>query len=309
MRRILSIDGGGIRGIIPAIILSKIEIITGKPISDCFDLVAGTSTGGILALGLSKDDGNGRPRYSAAEMSEIYKSHGKDMFSRTLWKRICSIFGINGGMYTSRGIEKTLDTYFGHTAMKSALTKTLVTSYDINNRTPVFLKSWKEEYFHVQMKHAARATSAAPTYFEPVLMSIGNKTRVLIDGGVFINNPAASAYAEAKKIFPNEADFFVLSLGTGQVRYPISYSDAKSWGKIGWMIPLLSCIFDGQVDTVDYQMDLLLSDKYVRLQPSLLMASEYMDNITSNNIEKLTSEAEIILRANEDKIRKICNFL
>ena len=85
----------------------------------------------------------------------------------------------------------------------------------------------------MQMKHAARATSAAPTYFKPALVPVGGATRALIDGGVLINSPSVSAYAEAKRLFPEESDFFVLSLGTGELNRPIAFSEAKDWGKMG----------------------------------------------------------------------------
>lgn len=79
MKKILSIDGGGIRGIIPALVLAEIEKRTAKPISTCFDLFAGTSTGGILSLGLTKADPFGRPEYSAADLAEIYASRGREI--------------------------------------------------------------------------------------------------------------------------------------------------------------------------------------------------------------------------------------
>jgi hypothetical protein len=105
-------------------------------------------------------------------------------------KKILSIDG--GGI---RGLipALVLEEYFGNEPLGAALTHILITSYDIQNRQPVFFKSWREDHRSVQMTHAARATSAAPTYFELAQISVGEATRALIDGGVFINSPSVSA--------------------------------------------------------------------------------------------------------------------
>ena len=209
MKKILSIDGGGIRGIIPALVLAEIEKETGKSTAENFDLIAGTSTGGILALGLSKSDDNGKVQYSAKALADIYQKRGKEIFTRSLWKGVASLGGLTDELYSHKGLEKVLEDYFGEEAIGTSLTKTLIPCYDIQNREPLFLKSWKEEHRSVQMKHAARATSAAPTFFEPAHVPIGGAKRALVDGGVFINSPSVSAYAEARKIFPGEKDFFL----------------------------------------------------------------------------------------------------
>jgi patatin-like phospholipase/acyl hydrolase len=104
MKRVLSIDGGGIRGLIPALVLAEIESKTGKAIADSFDLIAGTSTGGILALGFSKDNGNGKPQYMANDLAGIYQSHGKEIFSRSLWKGVSSVGGLTDELYPHKGL-------------------------------------------------------------------------------------------------------------------------------------------------------------------------------------------------------------
>jgi hypothetical protein len=309
MRTILSIDGGGIRGLIPALVLAEIETRTGKAVADCFDLIAGTSTGGILALGFARDDGSSRPRYTAKDLAGIYQSRGKEIFSRSLWKGAVSLGGLADELYSHKGLDAVLEEYFGNEPLGAALTHTLITSYDIQNRQPVFFKSWREEHRSVQMTHAARATSAAPTYFEPALVPVGGATRALIDGGVFINSPSVSAYAEAKKIFPEESDFFVLSLGTGELIRPIAFAEAKDWGKAGWLAPLLSCMFDGAADAANYQMKMFLGDQYVRMQTSLSVASDDMDNATRGNVENLKAEANTLIQTHKAEMETVCTLL
>jgi patatin-like phospholipase/acyl hydrolase len=309
MKKILSIDGGGIRGLIPALVLAEIEAQSGKAIGETFDLIAGTSTGGLLALGFAKNDGNGKAQYSANDLADIYLSRGNEIFSKSFLKSVASVEGLRDELYSANGIEHVLDDYFGDDPLSSCITKSLVTCYDIQNREPLFLKSWREEYQSVLMKHAARATSAAPTYFEPALIPIGGATKALVDGAVYINTPTVSAYAEALKLFEDEQDFFVLSLGTGELIRPISYDKSKNWGKAEWVVPLLSCMFDGMADAADYQMKMLLDDKYVRLQTNLSVASDDLDNVTANNLENLILESQKLIRTHRQAIDMVCSLL
>ena len=306
MKYVLSIDGGGIRGIIPALVLAEIEKQQGKRIYELFDLICGTSTGGILTLGLLKDNGEGVAQYSAKDLSKIYQDRGGEIFSRSLWKGVSSVGGITDEKYSHKGLESVLEEYFGNEPLGAALKKALITSYDIQNREPYFFKSWRDEYRSVEMKHAARATSAAPTYFEPALVPVGGSMRALVDGGVFINNPAVSAYAEALKVFKDEdEEIKVISIGTGELIRPISFNEAKDWGKAGWMLPVLSCMFDGVSDAADYQLKQILGKNYVRLQTSLSIASDDMDNATNGNINLLVQEVKKLIRTHKQDIETL----
>lgn len=304
MKFVLSIDGGGIRGIVPALVLAELEKRLEKPVAGLFDLLCGTSTGGILALGLVKDAGNGLPQYSAADLVKIYQDRGREIFQRSFWRGVSSVGSMLDEKYSAKGLEKVLEEYFENEPMGSALTNVMVTAYDIQNREPVFMKSWHDKFRSLEMRFAGRATSAAPTYFEPALTPIGGAVRALIDGGVFVNNPAVSAYVEALRLYPGE-DIFVLSIGTGELIRPISFNEAKDWGKAGWMLPVLDCMFDGVSDAADYQLTQLLGDKYIRLQTDLSLAFDDMDNASAGNIALLTQEAKKLLATNKQKLLRI----
>ena len=112
MRKVLSIDGGGIRGIIPAMVLAEIEARTGKRSAEMFDLVAGTSTGGILALGLTKPEQDGGPEYSAERLIELYDGEGGRIFHIPTWHRLRSGWGVAEEKYPSEGIEEVAKRYF-----------------------------------------------------------------------------------------------------------------------------------------------------------------------------------------------------
>src|ERR671917_1602248 len=160
--RVLCIDGGGIRGLIPALVLAEIERRTGRRIAEMVDLVAGTSTGGILACGLTRTGADGRPRFSAEELAGIYVEEGPRIFSRSLLKRIFSVGGLVDERYEDAGLERALQRYLGDAALSDALTDVFVTAYDIHDRFAFFFRSARardDPAYDFPMTHVARATA------------------------------------------------------------------------------------------------------------------------------------------------------
>ena len=260
-RRVLSIDGGGIRGIIPAMVVAHIERKMGKPAHELFDLMVGTSTGGILALGLSRPGASRPAQFSARWVVKLYEEQGANIFEYSLWRKLRTVGGILDEAYSHEVLEGILGKYFAGATLGDCKTPTMVTSYDIQNRRTVFLKSWYADHQLVRCCDAARATSAAPTYFEPKPLDTGDVASVLIDGGIFMNSPSVSAYAEARKLFPDEP-IAVLSLGTGELTRPIAFGEARTWGSALWVMSLLDCMFDGVSKAADHQMQLFLGERY-----------------------------------------------
>ncbi|WP_264377156.1 MULTISPECIES: patatin-like phospholipase family protein [unclassified Wolbachia] len=289
---ILSVDGGGIRGIIPAIILAEIESRIKKPISQIFDLMAGTSTGGIIVAGLCKSN---KLQYSANDLVELYQEYGAYIFQASLWRKSIASW-LSGSQYSYKNMEFILNKYFGESTMADVASNLLLTSYDIHNNCEFFFKSWKEE--NIKLKDALRATTAAPTYFAPKRLKVSQTERVLIDGGVFANNPAACAYASAKRLFPND-DIVLLSIGTGRTDRSIEYVNSRRLGKIGWVKPLLNVMFASGLDCVDYQLEQVIDDKYMRIQSQLKVASAEMDDITPQNIKCLQQEAKAMIESHQ----------
>ncbi len=309
MKAILSIDGGGIRGIIPALVIAAIEQRTGKAAVDLFDFFAGTSTGGIIALALNLPGENGRPRYKAEDLADFYRARGAQIFSRTTMKQFISLQGWADEMYDFRPLNNALQDYFGvATPLRAALKPVMVSTYDLHNRKPRFIKSFNPEHYTLPMWHAARATSAAPTYFEPADIPIAAGRSVLVDGGVFVNNPAASAYAEALRGWGSE-DILVVSIGTGSETASYDFSDAQHWGKLEWIQPLIHIVFDGVSDAVDYQMTQMLGKRYVRLQIPLEFADADLSNAAPDNMARLEADAQRLIAAHRLEIDNISALL
>lgn len=318
MKKILSIDGGGIRGIIPAIILSEIESRTKNPISKSFDLIAGTSTGGIIALGLVKPDLEGKPEHTAVDLVELYEKRGNEIFYQSLFRKINNLGNLLDEKYPSENIERILHHYFKKTYLSESLTDVLITAYEIERRDTFFFKSSRARQAknrNYLMRDAARATSAAPTYFEPKKIPTEDLAEyyALVDGGVFANNPAMCAYVEAKTMFPQEKDFLVVSLGTGEVTKPIYYQNAKNWGVAQWAEPILNVVMDGVNDAVDYQLKMILPThherKYFRFQVQLDEGCDEMDNTNATYMRALKLYAEGLIKEQTDTLDVLCKLL
>lgn len=311
MPRILSIDGGGIRGLIPGTVLAAIEKSTRKPIAKLFDVIAGTSTGGILACGLSAPGDDGNPRFPASSLVDMYVQEGARIFPQHLFERVTELWGEK---YPVTGIEKVLHKYVGESRLSETMTEILVTAYDIERRKPKFFRS-RDARDDPTRDHplwmVARATSAAPTYFEPYRLpgTAPGDYEALVDGGVFANNPAMCAYVDASagpgQVRPD--DVFVVSLGTGSQNRPILYERVKDWGQLQWAKPILNVVFDGVSATTDYQLDQILGvDHYFRLQTELTIASDDLDRATPENLRNLKLQADKLIADNEQLLARIC---
>jgi patatin-like phospholipase/acyl hydrolase len=337
--RVLSIDGGGIRGILPGTILTYLERqirqLTGNPdakIGEYFDFVAGTSTGGILGLIMLCPDANGGYRFSAKDALDLYLDQGDEIFDVTIGEKIKRMGGIRDERYSQKELERALLNYFGDIRLSQAKKPCLVTSYDIRNRSAFFLTSEKAQsdvgdFF---FRDVARATSAAPTYFEPAhVYSMFGTPHTLIDGGVFANNPALCAYAECRKLnfakilgndqkpeTPSAKEMMIVSLGTGSVKTPYYYKEFKDAGLLKWVAPLIDIMMSGNSETVDYQLRKIYgtltgrhAEDYYRIEPTLQNASAEMDKADLKNLKALHEDGLLSVSKNQDQLNAIAQKL
>jgi len=317
--KVLSIDGGGIRGIIPALVLAEVERQTKRSACELFDLIAGTSAGGIITLGVTAPGENGKPLHSAQELADFFITDGPTIFSRSLLRTIKTVDGLLEEKYSVSGLEAALQRNLGEALLAEALGDVLITSYDIQSHEPFFFKSSqarKEPERNYPMRVVARATSAAPTYFEPehaiphVARSGEPSDYALVDGGTFANNPALCAYAEAMRDHPG-ADILVVSLGTGRLTETIPFRKAKHWGLVEWARPLLGVIMDGTSAAVDYQLDQLLERnvRHFRFQTELKGVSDSLDDASAANIEGLVRLARGLIKDSAPQLAAVCKLV
>ena len=311
--RVLSIDGGGIRGLIPIMVLEKIESMTGKPVSELFDLIAGTSTGSIIGMAMAVPGEDGRPRWSAHEYSRYYMERGETIFPRSRKHLLRAAESLLEEKYESTGVEQVAEELFGDKTLTETLTEVMVSGYSLEQRKPIFFKSHKAKArpeYDLPLRVVARGSTAAPTYFAPAKIEIGDTGDYLavVDGGVFANNPAMSAYVEATRMWPDR-EISVVSLGTGEITNRIPYEEAKHWGAARWARPILQITLDGSNHAIDYQLKHLLgADNYFRLQPMLTEGSQ-LDDSSDENLRVLRLTAQRALEKHKGVIEELCEAL
>jgi len=337
---ILSIDGGGIRGILPGVILSYLEEQlqqkSNNPnarLSDYFDLLAGTSTGGILTCMYITPDENGRPKFTAQQAVDLYLKNGGQIFSIPFGRRILNLFGLFEAKYPVKNIEKVLLNYLGDKKLSEVLKPCMITSYEIFQRKTIFfnkIDTTKDEISDFRLRDIARSTSAAPTYFKPAeIHSTYGNPLYLIDGGMFANNPSMCAYAEARTIkfsdipeckgksdYPTATEMILISIGTGSQGDSYPYRKAKKWGVIGWLVPLIDILMSGNSETVHYELSQMFGAvdpanlaNYIRLEPTVGTASSAMDLATPKNMKALEEAGKTFVSNNVNQLNSIVELL
>ncbi|MGJ3239302.1 MAG: patatin-like phospholipase family protein [Anaerolineae bacterium] len=318
--KILAIDGGGIRGIIPALVLAEIERRTQQPTSSLFDLIAGTSTGALLAMALVTPDKQGNLRYTAEDVANLYETHGSTIFSRSNWYSLTVLNNVARAKYPPEGLDTVLDYCFGDLNLSEAIGNVLITSYEIQSRKPWFFRSRKARIARTcdfKMRDVVRASTAAPTFFEPAQIFHPDEPNyfALVDGGLQANNPALCAYVEARDKNPDVEEFMVVSLGTGDHTRPIDFEESRRWGLAGWSQHIMDMVFDATSSTVDYQLRHLLPvckdgiQHYYRLQTRLNGASDDLDDTAPENFIGLKTLAGQLIHENDSVLDDIVTQL
>lgn len=259
MYKILSIDGGGIRGIIPARVLERLEIHF-PGIVQQFDLFAGTSTGAVLAAGFALG-------YTPRFLRQMYKGFGEEVFADSIWDDIADLKYIFGADYSLDNLKALLERVIGQKTLGDLTKKVLIATHDLKDETRDPPR-WKPKFFHNfpdskgDIEHTVvdvvLRSAAAPIYF-PTYQGY-------IDGGVSAINPSMCALSQA--FHEGFLDVRLLSLGTGKNPRWLDAQDAD-WGVAQWGLDLVNMVMDGGGEVADYQCRQILKDQYFRMQPKL----------------------------------------
>jgi len=331
--RILSIDGGGLRGIIPLQVIKKIEKITNQPIHKTFDLIAGTSTGGLLTCALLLRDNSSceanKRKYTLDQIEEIYLKKGKTIFPR--YKHLRWLFvHIKKWIYpkyAGKNLEKVLREYFADYKINNCLKPIFITSFDISKNTHVFftyreaLLEYKKNPYLVDI---CRATSAAPTYFQTYTFFYPTEKIVCIDGGLIMNNPSMGAFFEVLgntsfKLYQMGGDkieikdIAILSLGTGYTEKLCNSVYNRNWGRLQWIKKIIdialgapSIIIDEQLESTFREMG--LRSNYLRLNVKIDEKYAEMDDSREEALNHYLEKASEITN-DLNKIEKLKLFL
>jgi len=282
--KILSLDGGGIKGVYSLAFLSQIEDYLGSPINNYFDLIVGTSTGGIIALGLGKG-------FSANDLLEFYEQMGKNIFSGNRFWNAIKHWGFS--KYKNEILKKCLEEKFEDTKLGESKIRLVIPSQNLDNGEVHLYKTAHHERFKgdykEKMSTIALATSAAPTYFPTFQTSNG---LYLVDGGIYANNPVALAAVEAigiLKWFPENID--ILSVGCTSEPVDIQLAKKISLGKAYWALKSMELIMRGQSSAAIGMATHLTNCKVVRIDDIVSRGKFSLDSIKAiNNLNGLGKE-------------------
>jgi patatin-like phospholipase/acyl hydrolase len=308
--RIFSIDGGGIRGILPAAFLKKLEhalqLSLGNvhiPLAECYDMVCGTSTGGIIALGacVPDDTFDGKlrvkPKYTIQELINLYKTEGKPIFKESERTKTLNPFGLFKTSYKVRNLESILQSYFGGSKLSEAIIHVFVTAYSTDRRRLYLFnreEAIKDKNKDFLLWAVARSTSAAPTFFQSAeVEDIEGNFMNYIDGGVVANNPSLIAYIKAIETYKKDGNnpfISIIALGTGESTKALKKLNQS--GKIGWAPEITPLMMEGASRlNEDLLFSLSQSNSgemwYRRFQASIDKEISAMDKVDKDTIKQL----------------------
>ncbi|XP_076913019.1 patatin-like protein 2 [Bidens hawaiensis] len=332
---VLSIDGGGIRGLIPAIILDFLETqlkeLEGDDnvrIADYFDVIAGTSTGGLITAMLTAPDENRRPLFAAKEIKDFYLQKSHKIFHQN-WLVTKLVKTICGPLYDGKYLRSSIRKKLKDTRLGDTLTDVVIPTFDIRRLQPVIFSSFEvneKPYMNALLSDICIATSAAPTYLPPHYFETSRDKKPhkfnLIDGGVVANNPTLIAMGEiAKQLIhknqnfaePKSLDYqryMVISIGTGECKPATKYTAYKAsrWGLFGWWLnaggsaPLVDIFTQASSDMVDFHLSVVfkgldIQTHYLRIQEnSLERTLASLDIATKKNLNYLSKAGEYLLK-------------
>ncbi|KAL3722196.1 patatin-like protein 2 [Eucalyptus grandis] len=347
MVTVLSIDGGGVRGIIPGTILANLESILQElepnrrdlRIADYFDIIAGTSTGGLITAMITAPNENNRPKFPACEINKIYfKSCPKIFPQKCRNKMMNSIISwvgaLMGPKHDGKKLKSLVEDMLGATTLSQTLTNVVIPTFDIKLLQPVIFSTdaaRTNPLKNARLADVCMGTSAAPIFLPPYYFKTEDKNEErhfnLIDGGVAANNPALVALShinreifsqngECKDKNPGQIDrILVLSLGTGAAHNKGKYSAAKAarWGLINWNVdhgftPLFDIFNDVISDMVDIYLSSLFrffkcEQNYLRIQDDTLTGEESLvDAATPENLHRLEEIGQKLLQKPESRV-------
>jgi uncharacterized protein len=266
--KLLCIDGGGIRGIFAITILQALEEEVGHPVGEIFDVVAGTSTGAIIAASVSLNK-------NMSEIYESYKHFGGKIFTRQ------AKVGLFKSVYSDRSLRHLLKKAFGEVTLQHITKPLLIPAVDITHGKPFIHRSNyghpENEDLSIKLWDAVLSSCSAPVYFPP--NKIGDQY-LSIDGGLWANNPSLVGMTEAIHFFNKTMDEInILSIGTGLQNIDFTYNKEKYWGINQWLpfhFPsmkvtpkLLDLALHLSSESVSYHCQLLLKDHYLRINEEL----------------------------------------
>ncbi len=313
--KVLSTDGGGVRGIIPSMVIDEIEKRTRRLAVEHFDILGGTSTGAIVSMGL----GMGLP---AKIVTQLFEEKAKEIFQTSTWRKATSVDYMIESIYgEGENLVKVIDEFSHGYLFKDLLREVVIPTYEITEAEPWYLRrdvaKKNPTYQDLKVVDVIRATTAAPTYFNPKPLTFADHEYAFIDGGVFDNNPSSATCRFAREALGPHKELFVCSLGTGIFKNKIPYTGPKHWGMLGWAPNILDIILQASSEAIDAEMQANFNREYFesdfqhyyRFQTEVDKKHSQLDDASKENIDYLIERADKLIEEKNDELETLCHFL
>ena len=310
--RVLVIEGGGVRGIVTGQILGRLERALGGRLRTHFDLMAGTSSGGIQVMALATDSVE-----KASDLATIFYTRSKDVFRQAPNPvRLPPL--LRGPRYLSEGFQEVAIDVLGDHWLSDCKVPTIVTSYLIEEGRLKLFGSVNEDFGDdYKLVDVARSTTAAPAFFPPAkIASKHGNTFWGVDGGVYANSPILQAISETHRRFGRDRKIELVSVGPGDGPVTVKAGPAQQWGGISWLKPA----FDIQVQGLSQQAHKFVADEmpHIRLHrlavdwfslPSSLRPTVGLDDHRQMNLDRLNEGSLRWLDNNDALIKEVRDAL
>ena len=291
---VLSLDGGGVRGLATVIFLKELEKASGKKIVDLFDFFIGTSAGGLNAMHLAINE---------IEVSELESFWSQDNLAMSMqssfWAK--NFFLTTKPKYNNNYKTELLEQYFGNKLISDSNKPIAVLAYDVENRKPRVLSSYTDQ--NIKVTSAINASSAAPLYYPTVQIEDGSW---LIDGSVVSNNPCLIGYNEARKYFKTD-NIKVFSVGTGRHLNNLDGEDSSKWGPFGWLTnDILGILLESHAD--HEILDDLIGKNYLRINSIAENINWNLDDYSEENLANIKNMGHKWWEKHQDEVKSFLSL-
>jgi len=240
MKKLLNIDGGGVRVYFPLLIMNYIEKKTNKKITDIFDFYSGVSASSIILSGILT-------KYSVEEIIRLFKEISHIIFYKSYYYTIKSVFGLLNSKYPDYYINQEFEKFFTGLKLADVKKPLSILTYDLANSKPICWHSYHDTHMEYDLWKLVRGSTAAPTYFPPFELN----SHTLIDGGVVTNNLSELIFTHALVYYGQQEDFFQISIGTGNYNPKPAQTPSGMWS---WAGSLINVFFNA---SASYEMSTL----------------------------------------------------
>lgn len=299
--RLLCIDGGGIRGLIPAQIIYRIEKDLGVNVREYFDMFSGTSAGSMIVAAMVYGNASGEDL-----VNKLLPNHrAKEIMKQDLWDKIFGQVQFKP-KYTGKAKRKLIEDNVGCKTLEQTDKYVIIPSFNTCLNRTRFFKSWDQHHSGILVADVVDASSAAPSYYPSIKINCHDGEYYFIDGAVSVNNPTDSAYADLLEFSKTKEDVRILSLGTGYMEDSLVKENIQNWGGIQWATKgdMLDILMNAPEAMVDYRAERYsdaLGHVYLRIQGTLDNGS--LDDTSDENLAMLRKKGDEWFEENKEKLR------